>query len=409
MKSSPLITKFISFLLLSAVAAYFGFQTWQYFTAPDVTAPVYAYRAERTLVMDGCLVRDEELIECGETLLELTRTEGERVGKGKALATVYQSAQALQTARELRDLQAQLDQLRYAQTAARDTESALRLDGDIESNLVSLCGAVAAGSYAALDSGVNDLKTAVLRREYATHGASDISGRVTQLESQIASLSGAIGGAARSITAPFAGTYSAVADGYESVLRPEQLEEMTPASFAAVRPDGRSSTVGKLIRGASWYYVAAIPAADAAQLSEGQSFRLAITGVDMSLPVRVRSLSREQDGRVLAVFESSRYLSAVTMLRYQSAELILEALDGLRVPKNAIRIGEDGVTGVYCRIGRQSYFKPVDILFQGEDYCLVAPGHIEARRDSDLVFYALRAGDEVIISSNTLFNGKVVT
>ena len=408
MKNQSPIMALISALLLLAVGAYFGFQTWQYFTAPDNTVPVYAYQSERTVTMNGSLVRDEELIECGETLLELKRAEGERVGKNKVLATVYRSAQSLEAARQLSDLTEQLDQLKDAQAAARDSESAMRMDGDLEGDLVALRAAVSAENYSALEGSVSALKTAVLRREYATQGASDISGHIEALENQIAALSGSIGDTARVVTAPFAGTYSAVADGYESVLRPEALENMSPAAFEALRPDGRSSTVGKLIRGNKWYYAACITPEDAALLVRNRTYSLDITGVDMALPVRLYSLSPEQNGKVLAVLQSDEYLSYVTMLRSQSAELILESYSGLRVPKNAVRIGEDGSTGVFCRIGRQSYFKPVNILYQGEDYCLVSPGKIEAKRDSDFIFSALRAGDEVIISSNELFNGKVV-
>ena len=96
------------------------------------------------------------------------------------------------------------------------------------------------------------------------------------------------------------------------------------------------------------------------------------------------------------------------MLRAQNAELILESYTGLRIPKNALRVGEEQRLGVYCRIGRQAWFKPVELLYQGEDYCLVQPGEIQAVRDSDYIFYTLRAGDEAIVSAEELYNGKVL-
>ena len=58
---------------------------------------------------------------------------------------------------------------------------------------------------------------------------------------------------------------------------------------------------------------------------------------------------------------------------------------GIRVPAKAIRVlptevkdEETGqtttqnVTGVYALVGTQSEFKPVDILYQDEGYCVVA-------------------------------------
>ena len=98
----------------------------------------------------------------------------------------------------------------------------------------------------------------------------------------------------------------------------------------------------------------------------------------------------------------------MTLLREQNAELIISAYDGLRVPKNALRVDENGVSGVDCHVGRVAYFKPVSIVYQGSDYCLVEPGTIEAATESQKSLYTLRPNDEVIVSAGELYNGKVV-
>lgn len=408
MKNSSLTTKLITLLFSLAVLAYFGVQAWRYFTRPEITTPVYVYRAEHTLPLSGMVVRDETVIECGDTLVELTRAEGERVAKGKLIATVYQDEQALDRARELSALREQLEQLEYAQSAARDAEAALRLDGEIESDIVALRATIASGNYAVLESDAAALKTTVLRREFAYRGSADLSGRIASLEEQIRSAAAAAGGSSRRITAPFAGTYSSVADGYEAVLTPGLLNILTPAEFEALAPNGPGSTVGKLIRSDTWYYAAVVGEEDAQRVQTGRSYQLALSGVGSALPVTAVSIGNVYGGRCLLVLSSDRYLSSVTTLRAQSAELILESHEGLRVPKNALRIGEDGRTGVYCRIGLQSYFKPVELVYQGEDYCLVRPGEINAVTESDFILYTLRAGDEVIVTAGELFNGKVI-
>ena len=408
MKTSSLTTRVVTALFVLAVILYFGVQAWHYFTSPEITTPVYSYRAEHTVSVSGFVVRDEEVVECGETLLELTRAEGERVARGKVIATVYQSAEALDAARELSMLRSQLEQLQYAQDAARDTEAALRLDTEIETNIISLRAALTGGNYAAVETGVTELESTVLRREYAYRGSADLSERIESLEAEISAVSGSVGNASRVVTAPFAGTYSAVTDGYESVLTPELLENITPSRLLSLKPEGPVSTVGKLVRGERWYYAAVMSEEDARGITKGGSYELDISGVDIPLPTVAYSIGRAENGRCLVVFRSSRYLSHVTMLRDQSAELILDSHTGLRVPKNALRINEDQQLGVYCRIGREAFFKPVELIYQGEDYCLVQPGEIEAKRDSDLILYTLRSGDEVIVSAGELYNGKVI-
>ena len=61
------------------------------------------------------------------------------------------------------------------------------------------------------------------------------------------------------------------------------------------------------------------------------------------------------------------------------------------------------VTGVYVLVGQQAEFKPVTILAQLEDFALVKSA------DGSDGKKALRAGDEVILSSVELFDGKVIT
>ena len=409
MKSTSLSTKPITILLLLAVAAYFGVQGYQYATDPETTAIVYRYRSEQSIAVRGYVVRTEQIVDCGETLIELKHSEGERVGAGDTVATVYRSADALKATQELEMLRAQAEQLTYARSAANDAETALKLDSDIREQIIAVRAAFESGSYSALDTLGDKLRTTVLKREYAYSGSEDLSARLDELNAQISALSAAVSGGTTRITAPVSGAYSAVADGYESVLTPEALETMTPSALAAVTPQSVSTTVGKLCEGNRWYFAANVNEADAAAFKEGQRLTLRMaSGVDFDLPVTVMRVSAAENGKCLIVTESDQYLSYVTLLREQNAELILEEYEGLRIPKNALRVDENGESGVYCRVGRVAYFKPVRIVYQGSDYCLVEPGELSVTAESQIALFTLRANDEVIISAGELYNGKVV-
>lgn len=111
---------------------------------------------------------------------------------------------------------------------------------------------------------------------------------------------------------------------------------------------------------------------------------------------------------MIVVLRGGSHLAYVTLLRAQNVELILARYEGLRIPKNALRVDADGSSGVYCLVGLRAYRKPVEVLWQGEDYCLVRPVGIETSSESLLQLYTLRAGDEVIVSANDSYDGKVV-
>ena len=409
MRSTSLSTKIITVLLLLAVIGYFGVQGYRYLVDPETTTLVYRYHSEESIALRGYVVREEQVIDCTETLIELTHAEGTRVGAGDTVAMIYRSADALRATQELETLRAQKEQLEYAANASSDAETALRLDTDIRDQILKVRAAFEGGSYSALDTLSDELKTTVLKREYAYSGGEDLASQLAELNAQISTLSGAASGGTTRITAPVSGTYSAVADGYESVLTPESLNTMTPSQLSSIAPQSVSTTVGKLIQGSTWYFAASVNASDAEGLKAGDSLTLRMaSGVDFDLPVTLSRVSAEENGKRLLVVQSNRYLSYMTLLREQNAELILHEYDGLRIPKNALRVDENGVSGVYCLVGRVAYFKPVNIVYQGGDYCLVTPGEIEAATESQASLYTLRANDEVIVSAGELYNGKVV-
>lgn len=409
MKSTSLSTKLIMLLLLAAVMVYFGVQGYRYLANPTTTTLTYRYHTDDCIQLTGYVVRSESVIDSGETLIELTHAEGERVAAGNPVATVYRSEDALSQAQQLETLTQQLEQLKYAQSAASDTETSLKLDADIRDDMVAVRAACASGSYASLDSLGDKLKTTVLKRAYAYRGAEDLSARIDVLTVEVNNASAAVRGSTTTISAPFAGTYSAVVDGYETVLTPEVLESMTPSAYDRIAPEAVHSTVGKIIDGDVWYFVTTVSEKDAGRLSKGQALMLRMSsGVDFDLPVRVERISHAEGGRCTVTLTGSGYLSYITMLREQNAELILSSYEGLRIPKNALRVDETGVSGVYCLVGLTAYFKPVEVLYQGEDFCLVLPGEVDAATDSQVLLYTLRANDEVIISANDLYNGKVI-
>ena len=193
-------------------------------------------------------------------------------------------------------------------------------------------------------------------------------------------------------------------DGYERVLTPAGLEELTPSLLSAVQADESvSSNVGKIISGTIWYYAAAIDAEDAARFTPGSSVKLRFAkNAQRDYTMTVTHLSAEEDGQRVLVLSCDKYLAELTLLRQPTAEVIHKSHTGLRVPTKALRMNEDGVLGVYCRIGMVARFKPVEQVFAGEDFYLVKAAGGASRE------LTLREGDEVIVTANSLYDGKVV-
>ena len=410
---------------MAAVLLYFIGSIAGYLLDPLTTAVAYTYRSEDSITVSGYLVRDEGVLADNDGLVYITREEGERVSKGRSVAVVYHSQEALQQAEELEDLRIQLEQLEYAQSVASGSQEVLKLDSSIMDGIYAIRQSMTDERYTDAEKEAASLRTLILKRDYTYSGEGDIEGQIEALTSQIRSLSSAAQSGSSAITVSRGGYYSSLVDGYETVLTPQSLESMTPSLLRSIQPDATlTSSVGKMIYGNTWYYVTAIPTNTAALLSQGDSVSLRfVSGLEQDVPMTVDRVGKDEYGQTIVVLRADQYISITTLLRDQNAQIILKSYDGIRVPQESLRVWkrtveqEDGtettesLVGVYCRIGVEAWFKPVNVIYQGEDYYLVeadptAMGEGMSEKQTEL--YTLRAGDEVVVTAKDLYNGKVI-
>ena len=128
----------------------------------------------------------------------------------------------------------------------------------------------------------------------------------------------------------------------------------------------------------------------------------------------VERIGAPENGRVSVILSATRFLSDTTLLRRQTVDIVFYSQSGIRVPKSAIRVStveeeneETGetitknVTGVFALVSSRAEFKPVNVLAERDDYCLVEPVDSTTKK-------ALRAGDTIIIAGAEIFDGQVI-
>ena len=393
--------KILPIAVLTAVLVYFAVQLYNYLSDPVNTTLVVAGQAEDTIALNGWLLRDEEVLPAQNGTLSRVRQEGERVGVGQVLARVYANDGALQTVSQIETLELQLQQLQFALTSYLNPDAALKLDTSITGDILTLRQSLTGGDYTAAEGDIAPLKAAVLKRDHSYASQEEIQTEIKSVEGQIKSLEASLSGT--TVTARASGTYSAVCDGYETVLTKAFLEEVTPGKLARLRPVDEQSNMGKLIYGDTWYYVVTLPEEQASYLkSQGAVTLRFAKGFDQNIRMQVVSVSAPEDGQAAVTLSCRKYLAQTTLLRHQAADVILRTYEGLRVPSNALRVSEEGVTGVYCVDGSTAAFRPVTVLYQGQGYALVQPA--EGASDTQ----TLRVGDEVIATAGALSDGKVI-
>ena len=405
MKQTSILSKLVIPVVIVAILIYLGFSAWMGLRDPYRFFTAYTDAMETSAVASGWVVRREIPISGGNGLVQLQRNQEEKVGKGQVIAVVYQDEQYVEHQEELRQTQTDLTALQYATYPGSPTGAVL--EEQLLSSMTGLRTGASSGNFANLSDTADSYRKLVLRREFLVSeeaaAAMSYSGQVlTQRYTELQNIQTG----ATTITAEAAGVFSTHLDGYETVLDPSMLEAQSPEGLqklSRIEPQADSGYLGKLITSPEWFYAAVMDGEYASRFTVGGKVIIHFNALSSSLNMKVESVSEIQDGQVVVLFRSTQDVEVADQLRQESSRVIFRSQEGIRVPKQALRVDEDGAIGVYVASGHNARFRPVEILAEDETSYLLSPNP-----DSSMDTRILRAGDEIVLASDELYDGKVV-
>lgn len=431
MKTSNLVVRIAMAALFLCVLVYFGFYIYGSFKAGLTTVRAYADTVNVGLEANGLVVREEQVITLNGSgaAVDLAPSEGEKVAGGDVVATLYSSSYGLETKKSIQTLEAEIEQLQYALRSSAGASDSARVESDLLETIAGFRASAAAGNLTRLESDALQLRTLVFKRDYAYGDASatqELQDLIAYKTAQLEDLRSSLGAVSTVIYAARPGVFSGMADGFEELVRPGDLDQITPArlnSLRAMEPAAPAGAVGRLITSTTWYFASTAPAAEAAALRTGQRYTVVFSrDYSGEIPMKLERISDEENGTAALVFSCRTNLSDITLLRSQTVDIVTDQITGIRVPRSTLRALEQTVkrtvtneatgeketieeqitvTGVYTVVSQQAEFVPVNVLYQGEDFFLVEPADPDAAD-------RLRAGDEIIVSTAGIFDGKVV-
>ncbi len=422
MKQTNLAMKIMMAVLVVGVLTYMSVYFFLGWHEAVVTTVAYEMTVNAGTSASALLIREEQVVTGGSGgYVDLDPNEGERVAVGDTVATVYRDASGLETRQSLRELESEIEQLNYALSSSSSNPDASKLDDAVLQAIVSLRAAAGSRDLSGLEDCALNLRTMVFKRDYiysTGSAASGISALIQQKLQEAQALQSSLSRVATTITAPASGVFSGVADGYEDVVDPETAFALMPSDLDALISRGVSApagAVGKLITSSTWYLAAALTEEEGKDLTLNKSYAVTFSydwygTVDMTLV----HISDKEDGRAVYLFSASTALSDTTLLRAQTVDISTRQISGIRVPKQSLRVQIDEVTdeetgetrqeqttGVFTVVGTQAEFQEVNVLYTEDDFYLVEPVDPDASK-------RLRAGDDVILNSTGIYDGKVV-
>ena len=344
----------------------------------------------------GCIVRSEELLTSDRPHISYMIDNGEHISAGGTVALATQDQSDLDLAARASEVETEITYVRSLLASLSNAADQTETESAIRATVSRLSSAAAQTDAAGLDNAAVTLSS-LLRGGEGSVTQQDLD----QLQTELNDLRSAID-TSNIVAAPAAGIFTSEADGWEG-LSPDDLEGIEPEGVAALRDQNSqvgSNVIGKLVTDATWYYAAVMSEQDAARLKVGGETSLDF-GYRNSSNVRavVQSISPvTAKGEVAVVFRCSSALAETLSLRQSEAEVVFQTYSGLKVPKRAVHV-EGGKTVVYAVSAGVMEMKGVEILYEGEDFYLVA-----AENEGG----SLRADNEVIVSDRGLGDGNVV-
>lgn len=393
------VMNLISVLLFAVVVAYIAVNIFTAMMNPFKTAYAVKYETYDSATVSGYTVRNETVIYSNSDLISLTRTEGEKVGVGQAVAVAYRDENAETRQTEINFLQKRKAQLENAASGKLTISDSNALDLEIIETVKDLNADVASSTFTGISNSTNELRSLIFSRHYVYGNSDEVDSQLEQINAQIDALQSLSSNDSDEITASAAGVFSSHVDGYESVLTPDRLSSITVSDFDELSDAAEDSPngIGKLITSSRWYLLITMDEEDALLLDD-----YAIVRFSESLQVEmdVERIGLSEKGRCIVVLSSDHQLSETTLYRSVSVDIIFDIYSGLRIPKSALRMDSDGNTCVYVVEARNAALKYVNIISESGDYYVVE----EDSSSTDNLW----AGDEVITAGRNLYDGKVV-
>ena len=398
---NTLTSKLATAFLLLAIVLFAIFQGYRGLSEGYRTESAYEFQIARYCNTEGLLVRTEEPIQKSpgghvRYLLE----EGEKFRGDTPIAQGFSSQEAAETAARQETVKEEKDLLTAIQrsTDTSKTADVETLNKEISLTLRQLTQCAGAKDMEAVAQTHMALVEKIGRQQLATGQNTGFGERIRELDQE---LSG--GGGGEKVYSSQIGYFSRYVDGYEEQYTPDMLEKLDIPTLEGMLEKGYpadTASFGKSVTDFTWYYATIIPRESVEFFYVGARVELAFMGSgEQTVPGKVVQLRAGEDGRALAVIQSTSITADTVSHRTANVKISFRNYKGLRISQKALRI-LDGEKGVYVKSGYSVKFKKVDILYTGLDYYLC---QIQYGSSDQLSLF-----DEVIVEGTDLYDGKPI-
>ncbi len=393
-----------------------------------VTETAYRTTISDTISTTGFVIRDEEFIAKNDKgVLVYQVSTGDKVTANGTIATIYNNETDAVNYQNICKIEDQIAELEALNGILGSSNVGLdSVNNRLDQKLTSFIQTINEREFSDIESVQSDLLTAIYRKQIITGDQKTFDSQIEQLNAEKAALETKTNDSIGSVNAKDSGYFVATVDGYENKFSVDDLSEITNSDINNIEADDIDDTkyIGKIIKGVNWYLACPVTFEQATSIKHNDaSVNVKIPYASSELiPAKVISVNEFANEEKAVVILECNYMSpALAQIRNEAVEIQLETYEGLKVSKVALHddtvsktVTDDNgnesttesiVQGVYVKYGSQLIFKPVYIVYSGEDFiiCSETPEDEFVYNNSTVSLY-----DEVVVEGDDLYDGKLI-
>ncbi len=388
-------------VLAFITAVYLIVQVGNSLSTPYETVTALYVTVNDSISASGYFIREETVVPgTVSNTVEYTVQSGEKVRRGEELAVEYTDASTFEASKEMIEKKETLALLESVSQNLESLSDGSKLDQLITMQMMSINETVGKGNLGAVAELSAYLRELMLKRNLTTEDKPLVDAKIAETEEEIRALGNQTGEKMNNIYAEQAGYFSEVTDGYEELLTVDKIDTMTAGDLLALSKPAQAedTSMGKIIGDFCWYFATVVSPEDAGKYETGRTYRLRFGQIAEDIPATLYRAAEDENG-VLLVFRGMVFNEDLISMRNQSVEIIQKTYEGLKVPKDAVRMEED-VAGVYILTGSISKFKEIEVLYEDDTYYIIKKVN---GTSAEII-----PGDTIVVTSKALSDKKVV-
>lgn len=393
------LSKVIAILMGIFILAYVGYQSFVALYNPYQSETVAMGEYVRDIDLNGFFIRDEIMLDVQKSgVVSYQFRNAQKISNGAVIANIYESEQDIINLKTIERLEKEKAILEEAHN--KETIEGQKLDllnSQIFSAKAELVRQVDENNFSNISTTFNDLMFLINKTAVCVNSELNYDETVASLQAQIDSLRGRLPAQNEVVTTPNSGYFSGVVDGYESVLTPELLKDLSVQKVEDILknpPKETPQSIGKLVNENTWSFVSTVSNKDIDGLQKAYAtdafvklrFNSAST---REITVKISRIIEEKDKATSVVVFSGSYVDEdIINMRFETPKVILGSYSGIIIPKEAIRLqdgvvneetGEtaDRVKGVNTLYGKTVKFKLVDVIYE-DSYVLISRPNVKS-------------------------------